>query len=71
MGTGITRKQAQGFYADICGTYNGNANKTGQGIASVSHIAEAMGITESKASEFCNAMISYGITERQGGKIVI
>lgn len=71
MGTGITRQQAQGFYADLCGTYNGSANKTGQGIASVSHIAESMGIAESKANEYCNAMMQYGITERQNGKVVI
>lgn len=67
----ITKGQATEFYRDLCGTYNGNANKTCQGIASIAHIAESMNMPESKANEFCNAMIQYGITERQGGRIVI
>lgn len=71
MRTEITRKQAQGFYADLCGTYNGNADRTGQVIAGVAHIAETMGIPEQKAYAFCAAMLRYGITEKQGRKIVI
>ena len=67
----ITKAQATEFYRDLCGTYNGNANKTCQGVASIYHIAGTMRITESKATEFCNAMIKYGITERQRGWIVI
>ena len=67
----ITKAQATEFYHDLCGTYNGNANKTCQGVASINHIAETMEITKEKATEFCNAMIKYGITERQGGRIVI
>ena len=67
----ITKGQAEEFYRDLCGTYNGNVNKTCQGIAPVSHIAESMGIPVMQANEFCIAMIQYGITERQGGRIVI
>lgn len=67
----ITKDQAQEFYRDLCGIYNGNANKTCQGIANVSHIAESMGIPIMNANEFCIAMIEYGITERQGVCIVI
>ena len=71
MQTNITQNQAKEFYRDLCGTYNGNANKTCQGIASVTHIAETMQITGNQAEAYCNAMIRYGITERQNGKIVI
>lgn len=67
----ITEEMAISFYHDLCGTYNGNANKTCQGIASAEHIAETMQISEERAMEFCNAMIQYGITERQGGAYVI
>lgn len=66
-----TIKAAREFYRDLCGVYNGNANKTCQGIASVEHIAEAMGVSVSETQEFCDAMVYYGITERQGGGYVI
>ena len=67
----ITREMAISFYHDLCGIYNGNANKTCQGIASAEHIAETMQISENHARELCNAMIQYEITERQGGAYVI
>lgn len=66
-----TIKAAREFYRDLCGVYNGNANKTCQGIASVEHIAEAMGVSVSETQELCDAMVHYGITERQGGGYVI
>ena len=69
--TKITKKQAQEFYRDLCGTYNGNSNKNCQGVASIDHIAETMQIDTWKATLFCDALIQYGITERQDGKIVI
>ena len=67
----ITKGQAREFYRDLCGTYNGNTNKTCQCIVTIPHIAETMNIPETKANEFCSAMIRYGITERQGNGIVI
>ena len=67
----ITKEMAQEFYRDLCGTYNGDANKTCQGIAGILHIAETMNISEEVAREFCHAMVQYGITERQGGGYVI
>lgn len=67
----ITKQQATKFYRDLCGTYNGNANKTCQGVASVDHIAESMNIDTWTATIYCDALIKYAITERQNGKIVI
>lgn len=68
---GITKGQAKEFYRDLCGTVYGNANKNCQGIMSIGLIADHMRISVEKANTFCNAMIQYGITERQGGGIVI
>ena len=67
----ITKEMAQEFYRDLCGTYNGDVNKTCQGIANTEHIAETMNITEETATEFCHAIVMYRITERQGGGYVI
>lgn len=67
----ITKTMAVGFYADLCGTYNGSPTRYGQGVASVFHIAEKMHITQEQAEAYCSALIRYGITERQGGRIVI
>lgn len=67
----ITQAQAREFYRDLCGTVYGNANKTSQGIMPVTLIAKHMNITLAKAAEFCDAMIMYGITERQNGMVVI
>ena len=64
-------KVAKEFYRDLCGTYNGNANKTCHGIASVEHIAEIMGMPVSETQEFCDAMVYHGITEKQNGMYVI
>ena len=67
----ITNGQANEFYRDLCGTMYGDSNKTCQGIMSVYLIADRMGISVERANDFCNAMIQYGITERQGGLIVV
>lgn len=64
-------KVAKEFYRDLCGTYNGNVSKTCQGIASVEHIAKIMGMPVSETQEFCDAMVAYGITEKQGGGYII
>ena len=67
----ITEKMAYEFYRDLCGTVYGSSNKTCGGVMSVGLIADHMRISVEKANEFCNAMIEYGITERQGGMYVI
>lgn len=67
----ITKAQAREFYGDLCRTFNGNANRTSLGAASIILIAERMNITIDRASELCQALIDYRITERQGGMIVI
>ena len=67
----ITKGMASEFYRDLCGTVYGNANKNCQGIMSIGLIADHMGISVEKANNFCDAMIKYGITERQGGMIVV
>lgn len=67
----ITKQQATEFYRDLCGTVYGNVNKTCQGIMPVCLIADHMKISMEKAKEYCDAMIKYGITERQNGMIVV
>jgi hypothetical protein len=67
----ITKQQAENFYKDLCGTVYGDANKNSQGIMNIPMIAQHMGISTDKAEEFCNAMIKYGVTERQSGMIVV
>ena len=67
----ITEEQAAEFYCDLCETIYGDSNKNCQGIMSVYLIADRMGIEVEHANDFCDAMIKYGITERQGGLIVI
>ena len=67
----ITKEMATEFYRDLCGTVYGDPTKNSQGIMTVELIAEHMKISVEKANEFCNAMIKYGITERQNGMIVV
>ena len=67
----INEQQAKEFYRDLCGTVYGDANKNSQGIMSIGLIAEHMCISIEKANDFCQAMINYGITERQNGMIVV
>ena len=67
----ITKSNAKEFYRDLCGTVYGNANKNSCGVMSVALIADHMRISIEKANTYCNAMIKYGITERQSGMIVV
>lgn len=67
----ISKERAIEFYRDLCGTVYGNANKNSQGVMSIGLIADHMQISVEKANDFCNAMIKHGITERQGGMIVV
>lgn len=60
----ITEKQAEEFYRDLQGTAK-------DGILSVEAIAEKMEISVSKANAYCQAMFKYGITEKQGGGVVV
>ena len=71
MKSKITKEMATEFYRDLCGTVYGDPNKNSQGIMSEQLIADHMGISITKAELFCNAMIKYGITERQNGMIVV
>ena len=63
--------QALNFYRDLCGTYNGNVHKTGQGVASVCHIADTMKIPIDRAYYLCGLMVKHKVTERQSGGYVI
>lgn len=69
--TEITREQATAFYNDLCSTVYGDSNKVCGGVMSVELIANRMGISFEKANDFCDAMIKYRITEKQGGMIVV
>lgn len=66
-----TEMEAREFYKTLCFMYNRNENCTCQGIASAEHIAEKLKLDLSATRELCNAMVFYGITERQGGGFVI
>lgn len=67
----ITKGNAEEFYKNLCETVYGDSNKVCQGVMSIGLIADRMKISVEKANMFCNAMIKYGITERQGGMIVV
>lgn len=67
----ITKEMAKEFYRDLCGTVYGDANKNSQGIMSEALIAEHMGISIEDATNFCNAMVRFGITERSNGMIIV
>lgn len=67
----IRPTQAKEFYRDLCRKYNGDADKTCQGTASVEHIAETMEMEIEDVAMYCFAMVYYGITEKQGDKYVI
>ena len=67
----ITEDMAKEFYRDLCGTVYGDSNKNSCGVMSVELIAGHMKIGLERAKDFCNAMIYYGVTERQNGMIVV
>ena len=66
-----TKQQAKEFYCKLCEKVYGNANKTQQGVMSIALIADHMEISVKRATEFCDAMLYYGITERSSGMIVV
>lgn len=68
----ITKGQAMELWRDLIGAfYRGKVPKGNTGILYVFGVANWLNTTEEKASEICNAWVEYGITERQGGGIVI
>ena len=67
----ITKVQAKAFYKDLCGTVYGDPDKNSQGRMPIELIADHMKTSVEVASEFCNAMVKHGITERSGGMIVV
>ena len=66
-----TKDKAQDFYKMLCFVYNRNENNTQQGIATAEHIAEHLKLDLEVVTKLCNAMVEYGITERQGDSYVI
>lgn len=67
----ITKEMAKEFYRDLCETVYKDSTKTCCGVMPVELIANHMKISTERATEFCMAMIKYGITERQNGMIVV
>lgn len=67
----ITKEMAKEFYRDLCGTVYKGSTKTCGGVMPIKAIADHMEISVERATEFCTAMIQYGITERQNGMIVV
>lgn len=68
----ITEGQAKEYWRDLIGAfYHGKQPKGNTGILYVFGVANWLDVTEERATEICNAWVKYGITERQGGGIVI
>lgn len=67
----ITKSQAKEFYRDLCDTVYGDSNINANGIMSVEHIADLMNLPIETANKFCSALLSYGITERSCGMIIV
>lgn len=63
--------KAKEFYRDLCGTVNGDTNKTCQGIMSLDGIAEIMEMDTNRCKDFCDAMVYYDITSKANGMYVI
>lgn len=59
------------FYKELCFRYNGNYNKSSQGIASTEHIADTLHMNVYDVQRIMDQLVSYGITEKQGGGYVI
>ena len=65
---GVSKRQAENFFADVCGTFHTNGSDA---TVSAKTVATRMGITERKAKKFLGACAKHRITERQGGGWVI
>ena len=66
-----TEEQAKEFYHKLREKVYGDASIHCQGIMSIELIADHMKISVERATEFCDAMLLYGITERSNGMIVV
>lgn len=68
----ITKEQAKAFYADVLGSFGFDPESTAtHGIVFHEAIAERMDIPMCKIEPFLYACYHYGITEKQGGGMVI
>ena len=67
----LPRECAKAFYRALCYKAYGDVNRNSQGIMSVELIADIMEISLERASELCDTMIKYGVTERCNGMIVV
>ena len=65
---GVSKRQAEAFYADVLGTFGTNGNDRS---VSAETIATRMGISKRKANRYLWACARHKITERQGGGWVI
>ena len=65
---GVSKSQAENFFADVCGTVGTNGNDL---VVSAEFVAERMGITVRQAKKYLRACATHKITERQGGGWVI
>lgn len=64
----ITEGQAKEFFRDVCGVFHTSGSDA---VVSYELIAERMNLTVERVINFCRACFCYGITERQGGGVVI
>ena len=67
----ISAEKAKEYYKTLCFMYNDDENNTCQGIVTAENLAEKLHIDITATRELLNAMVYYGITERQGGGYVI
>lgn len=64
--------KAKAFWKDLMGTlWHDPECKSTHGTMSAALVADRMGITEEKASEFLWACVHYRITDRQNGGFVV
>lgn len=67
----ITREKAKAYYAQLCEHFNGSPTHTNSCIISFELMAEVLKMTVEEAESIFWDMVHYGITERQGGGVVI
>ena len=68
----IDKEKAKAFWNDFKGImYHGDLNHGTSGIVSEEFVADRMGISVEKATEFLWAAVKYELTDRQGGGFVI
>lgn len=68
----ITKAKAIAFWRDLMGTlWHDPDTHTTHGIMGEYLVGDHMGMEPTKAKEFLDACVHYGITERQGGAYVV